>query len=45
MKPNTIKIDEVEYIRADSVNQQAEKMNGLEYKIVRARSAGYSLVI
>jgi hypothetical protein len=40
MKPNTIKIDDVEYVRTDSVNQQAEKMNGLEYKIVRTRSAG-----
>ena len=41
-KPRTIKIDEVEYVRKDSIktNEEAEKMYGLEYKIVRTYSAG-----
>jgi hypothetical protein len=41
-KPNTITIDEVLYIRADSVqdNTPAEKIDGLEYCVIRTYSAG-----
>lgn len=38
--PKTIKIDEVEYVRSDSVSTEAESLNGLPYRIVRTRSAG-----
>lgn len=37
MAPKVIKIDEVEYIRADSVQQKSEPVN---YHIVRTRGAG-----
>lgn len=39
-KPETIKIDEVEYIRKDAVHKQAEKRDGMKYQIVRTYSAG-----
>lgn len=39
-KPKTIKIDDVEYIQKDSVNQMADKKDGLEYVIIRADRAG-----
>jgi hypothetical protein len=38
MKPNTIKIDDVEYVRADSVTPAHE--GGMDYVIVRSRDAG-----
>lgn len=38
-QPETIKIDDVEYIRKDSA-EKAETLDGLEYKIVRTYSAG-----
>ncbi len=40
MKPETIKIDEVEYVRKDSVSEKAPNLDGLEYKIVRCQSTG-----
>ena len=40
MKPETIMIDEVKYVRADVVNQPAETFNGMKYCIVRTYSAG-----
>lgn len=40
MKPETIMIDDVKYIRADSVNNNAESMDGMKYVIVRTYSAG-----
>ena len=41
MKPETIKIDEVEYIRKDAVKcEAAPKVDGLEYCIIRTYSAG-----
>lgn len=40
MKPKTIKIDEVEYVRADSLNTPAQKLDGMKYVIVRSRDAG-----
>ena len=39
-KPKTITIDEVEYVRSDSVGHKAESMDGMEYKIIRAEDAG-----
>jgi hypothetical protein len=39
-KPNTIKIDEVEYVRADAINSPAEKLNGLERCVIRSYAAG-----
>ena len=38
--PETIKIDEVEYVRKDSLLEKSESLNGLDYKIVRTQSAG-----
>jgi hypothetical protein len=38
--PTTIKIDEVEYIRRDTVAQEAPSLDGLPYRIVRTYSAG-----
>lgn len=42
MKPETIKINEVEYIRKDSgkLLEVAEKLNNMPYCIVRTYSAG-----
>jgi len=39
-RPKTIKIDEVEYVRADSVQTLADPMDGLRYCIARCRDAG-----
>src|SRR5512135_1723139 len=39
-KPETITIDDVKYVRADSVNQKASELDGLKYCIVRTYSAG-----
>ena len=39
MKPETIKIDEVEYIRKDSC-RQAPQSDGMDYVICRTSSAG-----
>ena len=39
-KPKTITIDDVEYVRADSMTKPAEKVNGFEYVIIRTYSAG-----
>ena len=40
MKPETIKIDEVEYVRKDSLNERAKSLDGLDYVICRTQSAG-----
>ena len=40
MKPETIKIDEIEYVRKDSLPEPAIKRNNLPYRIVRTYSAG-----
>jgi hypothetical protein len=41
MSINTIKIDDVEYVRKDQISEKAELNSaGLEYKIVRTNSAG-----
>lgn len=39
-KPKTMMIDDVQYIRADSVAQQAESADGLPYCIVRCDCSG-----
>lgn len=40
-KPETIKIDEVEYVRKDEASlEKAKELEGMEYKIVRTYSAG-----
>lgn len=42
-KPTTIKIDEVEYVRVDSIKKEsveAKKLKGMKYVIVRTYSAG-----
>lgn len=39
-KPETIKIDDVEYVRKGAVREPAAKKNGLKYVIVRTYSAG-----
>ena len=38
--PSTIKIDEVEYVRADELPAPAENAEGLRYAIVRSRDQG-----
>ncbi len=35
-----IKIDDVEYVRADSIGKKATQSNGMDYVIVRTYSAG-----
>lgn len=39
-KPNTIKTDEVEYVRADAVQQTAEPLDGRPFVIIRSHGAG-----
>lgn len=39
-KPKKITIDEVEYVRADSVEQTAESVDGMQFAIVRTYDAG-----
>ena len=39
-QPTTIKIDEVEYVRVDSVSKKAEQVDGMTYVIIRTFSAG-----
>jgi len=40
MKSETLMIDEVKYVRADSISQKAESFEGMKYVIVRTYSAG-----
>lgn len=39
MNPETIKIDDITYVRSD-INQPAAKFDGMKYQIVRTYSAG-----
>lgn len=39
-KPETITIDDVKYVRADSINQKANALDGMKYVICRTYSAG-----
>ena len=38
-KPNTIKIDEVEYVRKDTIKQEAQTLDGKPFVIVRSTTA------
>lgn len=40
MKPDSIMIDEQKYVREDCISKPAQKLNGMEYCIVRTYSAG-----
>ena len=40
MEPKTIKIDNIEYVRKDSISEKAKQLDGLDYVIVRTYSAG-----
>lgn len=40
MKPETIKIDDVEYVRKDSVSEKADGLDGMPFQIVRCDRAG-----
>ena len=39
-EPRTIKINEIEYVRQDSLPQKAQELQGMPYVIVRTYSAG-----
>ena len=39
-KIETLKINDVEYVRKDQLNQTAEKLEGMKYVIIRTYSAG-----
>lgn len=39
-KPESIMIDEVKYVRADSISNKAPELNGMKYIICRTQSAG-----
>lgn len=43
MQPDTIKIDETEYVRKDSISRKAEKSDGMERCIIRSYGAGVFL--
>ncbi len=40
MKPKTMMIDDVEYVRKDSITKEAEKVDGMQYVMIRTYSAG-----
>jgi hypothetical protein len=40
MNPKTIKIDEIEYVRKDSLEEEAEQLDGMDYCIVRGDRSG-----
>lgn len=40
MKCKSIKIDEVEYVRKDSISEKAEQLDGMDYVCIRSYSAG-----
>lgn len=40
MEPKTIKIDDVEYVQADSIPTPAKTLNGMRYCIARCKDAG-----
>ena len=39
-KPESIKIDDVEYVRADKLSVKADSLDGMKYVICRTYSAG-----
>jgi len=40
MKPETITIDDQLYVRADTINITAEKVDGMQYCVIRSYGAG-----
>jgi hypothetical protein len=40
MNPEIIMIGDIKYVRADSIKEQADKLDGMRYVIVRTYSAG-----
>ena len=44
-KPETIKIDEVEYVRKDSTANSTPIKDGMRYCIVRSGKLGFLLVL
>jgi hypothetical protein len=40
MEPISMKINEVEYVRKDSINHKATELSGMPYVIIRTYSAG-----
>ena len=40
MKPETITIDDQKYVRADSINTEAPKVDGMQYCVIRSYGAG-----
>jgi hypothetical protein len=40
MKPETIKIDEVEYVRKDAQNAPSKPLDGKEYVVIRSKDSG-----
>lgn len=40
LEPKTIKIDEVEYVRKDSLEKPAETVDGMQYSIIRGDRSG-----
>jgi hypothetical protein len=40
MEPKTLKIDEVEYVRKDSIKTEAKKLDGMKYVVVRGYQSG-----
>jgi len=39
-KPETIKIDDIEYVRKGSEEENAKKLDGMNYVLIRTHSAG-----
>lgn len=39
-KPETMMIDDVKYVRADSVSSEPKKLDGMDYCIVRSKDQG-----
>jgi len=39
-QPKTLKIDDVEYVRTDSIKEKAQELDGLTYCIIRTYSSG-----
>lgn len=39
-QPEVIKIDDIEYIRKDSVGEKAQALDGMDYVIIRSYDAG-----
>lgn len=40
MEPITLRINDVDYVRKDSINEKPASVDGMEYKIVRGQATG-----